>query len=1067
MPPVTNIDRLLQARGETQEVARDALATVTVVFADVVGSAEYFERTEADGKGTQHTHAKLAERVFTGHRGHLASVIGDSVMAEFPDAIAAARACIQLQQEALALNRSLPSIERLQFRVGVHSGPGFRRGNDVFGEAVDVAAFITRHSGPAQIMISAEVQRVLASEPELRTRWFRNFAGRSRNTPLDCYELLWTTPSGYADIRDQLTAALIKGEITTPGFSVQELSLAPTENVDAWGKETPGSADRLGSRYQLLEMLGRGGMGVVYKARDLETDEIVAIKVLKTEIADHPLVVDRFKDELRLARKITHKNVSRIYEFNRTDNLAYISMEYVEGESLRHVLARFGNLSVAKSVDILRQLCAALREAHLQGIVHRDLKPENIMIDREGRVKVMDFGIACSLQSSISERGLVLGTPGYMSPEQAKGSKVDFRTDIYALGLILREMLTGAAPGAATPLRLRSDSPQSFAGMESTDVLIPAHIRRVIAKCTEQDPVRRFRNVDELESALTGGHAHETEIPTLPARLLNWSKSDAVLLVCAVAGLFAFFYYFPKTSLASVYKPPFDRSVLQHYAKTAVERLGARPERELDSGGDFGAQQWVNSLNRARRNYDYLAGRSGADAAKDAAFDVAPFMNWFFLWQDSSTNRSLAGVANDGSLTYFNREIPNGTSLPATSAEQARPLAERALQDFFHQDPRSLELVTAGAVASGDLGSVPSIFGGSQRVPVAGTEFEWVDRHYRYDLTRRYVVRIVGGEVQSLELTYLPPPWFVWHKPSNWQVAVAIALAVLAMAFGIFRMRRVELGARWRLGTTAIMFVLGVWTPSPLDSLTRVAMAILLGLACAAVWLFVSIALELGLAAMPEKTWTAFALVRPMFLSNAFALAVGRGTLIGFALLGEETAVIRLTQLHLHSYLDGYFHIILPPQYLLIWWPWADRMLDALFQTLGIGLLLGLILAMSYRSIRWRPGAVVVAALAMALTGVHWSMGAIEPARLQIAVLFFDYLVLAFAFAAYDLLTMLVAFFTFAFVWGEYYNILASLDHSGEYVVIALWAVAVVIGVGLASRTRVQQQYKKFSAAVG
>jgi len=216
---------------------------------------------------------------------------------------------------------------------------------------------------------------------------------------------------------------------------------------------------------------------------------------------------------------------------------------------------------------------------------------------------------------------------------------------------------------------------------------------------------------------------------------------------------------------------------------------------------------------------------------------------------------------------------------------------------------------------------------------------------------------------------------------------------------------------------------------------------------------------------MPDKTWTAFSLVRPMFLSNTFALAVGRGTLIGLALIGLETAIVRVSLLH--GYLDGYFHIILPPQYLLIWWPWADRLLDALFQTLGIGALLGLMLAVSYRVIPWRPAAVAIAAAAMALTGVHWSMGAIEPPFLQIGILFLDYLVLAFAFAAYDLLTMFVAFFTFAFLWGEYYNILGSLDHSGEFVAIALWIAAVVVGVSLASRSRVQQHYKKFSAAVG
>jgi hypothetical protein len=470
---------------------------------------------------------------------------------------------------------------------------------------------------------------------------------------------------------------------------------------------------------------------------------------------------------------------------------------------------------------------------------------------------------------------------------------------------------------------------------------------------------------------------------------------------------------------------------------------------------------------RARRNYDYLATRYGADVARNAATGPVPVMNSFFFWQDSSSNRSVAAVENDGSLSYFIREIPNSPSIAALPADQARPFAERALQDFFHQDPKSLDLVTAGVVVSGDLGAAPSFLSGSQRLPGLGMEFEWVDRHYRFDMTRRYVVRLLGHDVQSMELTYLPPPSFNWRKPPNWQVPVTMGIAILAVGFGILRMRKgVPLGARWRVATCAMMFILGLWTPFPFDSLSRVATGVLLGLACATLWFFLSVALEDCLRSMPEKTWTAFSLVRPMFLSNTFALAIGRGTLVGLSLLGIETAIIRLTQLHLHGYLDGYFHIILPPQY-LAWWPYGDRLFDALFQTLSIGCLMGLMLGVCFRLIRSRPAAVLAAAAAMALTGIHWSMGTVEPAWVQVSVLFLDYLVLAFAFAAYDLLTMLVAFFTFAFLWGEYYNILASLERTGEYFLIALWIVAVIVGIGLASRSRVRQQYKKFSAAVG
>ncbi len=183
-------------------------------------------------------------------------------------------------------------------------------------------------------------------------------------------------------------------------------------------------------------------MGIVYRARDRETNEIVALKVLKPEIANRPGLIDRFKTELRLARKITHKNVCRSYDLHRFGETVVIAMEYVEGDSLRAALNRPGGVSLRGGMNWASQVCAALAEAHTQGIVHRDLKPENIVIDRSGQAKVMDFGIARSIDTTTTT-GVMTGTPAYMSPEQAEGKPVDARSDIYSLGLILYEMFTG------------------------------------------------------------------------------------------------------------------------------------------------------------------------------------------------------------------------------------------------------------------------------------------------------------------------------------------------------------------------------------------------------------------------------------------------------------------------------------------------------------------------------------------------------------------------------------------------------------------------------------------------
>ena len=261
----------------------------------------------------------------------------------------------------------------------------------------------------------------------------------------------------------------------------------------------------LGQRYDILGEAGQGSMGNVYRARDRETGETVALKLVKSEFASDQAMMERFKNELLFARKITHKNVCRVYEFNRIAGVAYTSMEFVEGESLRSVLNRFGGLPLSKAVDVTLQICSGLKEAHAQGIVHRDLKPENVMIDSRGNVKIMDFGIARSMEAATRLTGAMVGTPAYMAPEQVGGKPVDYRTDIYSLGLMLYELFTGRAafvadnPVAVALKHLR----ESPIPPHEIDPTIPVPIERTILKCLEKEAGNRFQSIAELERALS------------------------------------------------------------------------------------------------------------------------------------------------------------------------------------------------------------------------------------------------------------------------------------------------------------------------------------------------------------------------------------------------------------------------------------------------------------------------------------------------------------------------------------------------------------------------------------
>ncbi len=265
----------------------------------------------------------------------------------------------------------------------------------------------------------------------------------------------------------------------------------------------PGSV--FSDRYRIVEVLGHGGMGRVYKAFDAEIEEIVSLKLINPEITADRSTIERFQNELRLARRISHKNVCRLYHFSRSNGNYYITMEYVQGEDLKRMIRMTGQFNAAAAVDIAIQLCNGLAEAHSLGIIHLDLKSSNIMIDREGTVRIMDFGLARSLQEKVKTgAGALVGTPEYMSPEQVEGKPVDQRSDIYSLGVILYESVTGRVPfKGETPLhtavKQKTESPDHPSRFNS---LVPENLSCVILKCLEKNPAKRYQNIQEARADL-------------------------------------------------------------------------------------------------------------------------------------------------------------------------------------------------------------------------------------------------------------------------------------------------------------------------------------------------------------------------------------------------------------------------------------------------------------------------------------------------------------------------------------------------------------------------------------
>jgi HAMP domain-containing protein len=432
--------------------------------------------------------------------GEIEGIVGHRVLARFdrgqrPRAALAAAADI-LQAHGAWSDDTGTEAPSIAIAAGtIVTGPvvwGEQSERGLVGQPVQQLESLLREAAPGDLVLARDVYQQL-----------RDYFVQSG------YELAprrgLVTPQPIYVLTAELAARLSGSAALRTGGTEDEPGVADEAALLTLSGIAPGTL--MGRRFQVLSVLGSGGMGVVYKARDRELDDLVALKVLRRDLWGDRAQLERLKSELKLARKITHPNVLRTYDFGELERVAFISMEYVRGVTLRYMLDQTRRLPFSAALRLGKQLCAGLAAAHAVGVIHRDIKPENLILEATGNAKLMDFGIARPvqrLQPGQTQAGFIVGTPQYLAPEQVQGGDLDTRADIYSTGVLLYEIFTGEVP---------------FTGETAMEVVLkhvqqepppprqhwpemPPRLEAAILRCLRKNPDERFRTVEELQHEL-------------------------------------------------------------------------------------------------------------------------------------------------------------------------------------------------------------------------------------------------------------------------------------------------------------------------------------------------------------------------------------------------------------------------------------------------------------------------------------------------------------------------------------------------------------------------------------
>lgn len=463
----------------------------------------------------------------------------------------------------------------------------------------------------------------------------------------------------------------------------------------------------LANRYEIVALLGEGGMGAVYKATDRELNRPVALKVIRPDLARNQSIVDRFKQELLLAREVTHKNVIRIYDLGESDGLRFITMEFIEGDDLRSLLVRKEKVSHEEAVDVIQQVCRALEAAHAVGVIHRDLKPQNIMRDKSGRILVMDFGLARTLEGDgMTQTGALLGTIEYMSPEQALGSTLDARSDLFTIGLIFYELLTRKMPYAADSgiASLLKRTQERAAPVVVHDATIPAALSQIVANCMDPDVNLRYQSAGEilvdLQAWQDGRAAATLQFPasqrpwaqTVP---WHWVGAGVAVLVLATVG---FLFRDKLHSSKGIVTPPASLAILPFRnasGDSSLDWMGATAAEILRT--DMGQTASLRTIPSDRVDQILHDMRVEPDARLDpdtlrrvAEFTSADRLLWGQFTklgnqiridatlQDLKTHRNYSLKAESPS----EKELPTSLQNLAESVEKSLALSAETIKDI-------------------------------------------------------------------------------------------------------------------------------------------------------------------------------------------------------------------------------------------------------------------------------------------------------------------------------------------------------------------------------------------------